>query len=223
MTQDHSVKTPEQIWLEERKTGIGGSDAAAVIGMSPYKTNVDLFRIKTGLKVDTVSSNNAMKYGKAAEKPLYDLFVLDYPQYECSREEYKIKRHKDYPFILGTLDGELIERDTGRRGVLEIKTTEILKSSHREKWDNRIPDNYFIQVLHYLIVTEYDFAVLKAQLKTKWIDANGREEVRCNIRHYHLERNDFLADIDLLLREEIKFWNEYVIPRKEPNLILPNI
>ena len=49
--------------------------------------------------------------------------------------------------------------------MLEIKTVEILQGSQRVKWEGRIPDNYYCQVLHYLAVTEYEFAVLKAQLK----------------------------------------------------------
>ena len=46
---------------------------------------------------------------------------------------------------------------------------------HREKWNDRIPDNYYIQCLHYLLATGWDFAILKAQLKTVYSD-----EVRLN-------------------------------------------
>ena len=88
-----------------------------------------------------------------------------------------------------SLDGELVDND-GRLGILEIKTTNILQSMQREKWRDRIPDNYFCQVLHYLAVTEYDFAVLKAQLKSDW---GG--ELRITIKHYLIERKDVEEDI----------------------------
>ena len=73
--------------------------------------------------------------------------------------------NKKYPWAHASLDGELVDPD-GRRGILEIKTTNILQSMQWQKWDNQIPDNYYIQILHYLLVTEYDFVVLKAQLKS---------------------------------------------------------
>ena len=38
--------TREQ-WLEERKTGIGGSDASAIVGLNPYSDNIKLWEIKT--------------------------------------------------------------------------------------------------------------------------------------------------------------------------------
>lgn len=56
-------------WLEERKKGIGGSDSAAVLGLNPYMTNVDLWQIKTGRKQqENVSQKPFVKYGTEAEK-----------------------------------------------------------------------------------------------------------------------------------------------------------
>lgn len=105
----------------------------------------------------------------------------------------------------------------GRRGILEIKTTNILQSMQWEKWDNRIPDNYYIQVLHYLLVTEYDFVVLKAQLKRV---RDG--EVRLTTKHYHIEREEVLSDIKMLKEEEEAFWHS-LQSGQEPGLLLPEI
>ena len=77
-----------------------------------------------------------------------------------------MRYNRDYPFIFATLDGELTEKATGRKGVLEIKTTEIMKSEQYDKWKDRIPQNYYIQVIHQLLATGFDFAVIKAQLKS---------------------------------------------------------
>jgi len=54
-------------WLEERKNGIGGSDAATILGLNPYKTNIDLWEEKTGRKeaID-ISDKPYVKYGTEA-------------------------------------------------------------------------------------------------------------------------------------------------------------
>ena len=151
-------------WLRAR-TKIGGSDASAIFGMSPYKTNVELFKEKAyGIEPEDISDKPYVKYGTEAEKHLRELFKLDYPQYQVGYVENNMFTNDKYPWAHASLDGWLMDRD-GRNGVLEIKTTEILQSSQKKKWDNRVPDNYYIQVLHYLMVTEFEYAVLKAQLK----------------------------------------------------------
>ena len=73
------------------------------------------------------------QYGTEAEKYLRGLFALDFPQYKVGYKDFDLVRNKKYPFIFATLDGRLIEKETGRKGILEIKTTEILKSMSREK------------------------------------------------------------------------------------------
>lgn len=205
-------------WLEERKKGLGGSDAAAVLGLNPYMTNVDLWKIKTGRKVqEDISEKPFVKYGTEAEKHLIALFALDFPQYEVIHTDNDLIRHPQYEFLHASLDGRLIEKATGRRGILEIKTTNILQSMQNEKWNDAIPQNYFCQVLHYLNVTGFDFAILKAQLKTEW-----QNEIRLTTRHYFFERKDFEEDIKVLEDAELKFW-QHVANDTEPNLILPAI
>lgn len=204
-------------WHELRKKGIGASEAAAVIGLSPYKTNVELWEEKTRRREpEDISDKPYVKYGTEAEKHLRALFALDFPQYEVNYKDFDMRYNSDYPFIFATLDGELTEKATGRKGVLEIKTTEIMKSEQYEKWKDRIPQNYYIQVIHQLLATGFDFAVLKAQLKSAYGD------VRLTTKHYHIEREEVLEDISYLLQREILFW-ECVQEDRKPNLILPLI
>ena len=87
----------------------------------------------------------------------------------------------------------------------------------REKWKDRIPDNYYSQVLHYLLVTGYEFVVLRAHLNSSW----GRE-IRTQVKHYFIEREEVQEDLDYLLREERRFW-EYVESGRKPPRILPII
>lgn len=205
-------------WLKNRMNGIGGSEASAIIGMNPYMSNIELWQIKTGQLIpEDISEKPYVKYGTEAEPLMRQLFALDYPQYEVGYVENNSYFNDKYPFALASLDGTLIEKETGRKGILEIKTTNILQSMQKEKWDHRIPDNYYIQVLHYLMVTEFDFVVLKAQLKSSFND-----DVYLQTRHYKIERAEVEEDIKYLEASERKFWKQ-VQERKRPALLLPEI
>lgn len=206
-------------WLEERKKGIGGSDAAVILGLNPYKNNIRLWEEKTGkVQAEDISDKSYVKYGTQAEDLLRELFKLDFPQYEVSHDENTIIKHPKYPFLFASLDGQLVDKETGELGILEIKTTNILQSMQKEKWKEKIPDNYFCQVLHYLNVTGYSFAILKAQLK---YDFDG--DIKLETRHYKINRNDFEEDIKELEKAEIEFWTKYVEKNVQPPLELPNL
>lgn len=206
-------------WLDYRKQGIGGSDSAAILGLNPYMSNVQLWEIKTGRREqEDIGAKPYVKYGNDAEGPLRELFSLDFPKYKVSWKEWDAREHKEHSFLRGTLDGELLETETGRRGVLEIKTTSILQSMQYERWNNQVPQNYFVQILHYLLVTGFDFAVLKAQLKTVY-----GEDIRLNVRHYFFEREKLKKDLEILEKKVVDFWQNNVLKDIKPNLILPNI
>ncbi len=203
-------------WLKNRDR-IGGSDASAILGMNPYLTNIELWQIKTGQMVpEDISEKSYVKYGTNAEQHLRELFKLDFPEYQVFYEENNMWLNDKLPFAHASLDGWLIDQD-GRKGIWECKTTNILQSMQKEKWNHRIPDNYYIQLLHYFMVTEFDFAVLKAQLKSEF---NG--EIYLQTKHYKIERTEVEEDIKFLESSERKFWKQ-VQDRKRPDLILPGI
>lgn len=203
-------------WLKNR-TRIGGSDASAVIGMNPYKSNVDLWLEKTGQVIpEDISDKPYVKYGTEAEPLLRELFKLDFPEYEVFYEENNLFLNDKYPWGHYSADGWLKD-EKGRLGIWECKTTEILQSMQKEKWNQKIPDNYYIQLLHGFLIMEADFAVLKAQLKTVF---DGVPYLQT--RHYKIERADVEDDIKYLAAAEEKFWGNVLNGRK-PNLILPNI
>ena len=204
-------------WLAKRNSYIGGSDASAIVGMNPYKNNVELWQEKTGRRVaEDISGKDVVKYGHDAEPYLRELFALDFPEYELGYVENNIWMNSKYPFGHASLDGWLHDQD-GRLGILEIKTTSILQSMQKEKWRGRIPDNYYIQILHYMLILEADFAVLKAQLK---YDYDG--EISLTTKHYFIERKEVEADIDYLMKAEQRF-SDHINADTEPALILPNI
>ena len=204
-------------WLKHR-TKIGGSDASAILGKNPYKTNVELWKDKAfHLMPEDISDKPYVKYGTEAEKYLLELFKMDYPQYEMFYEENNMWTNDTYPFAHASLDGWLKD-EAGRMGIWECKTTNILQSRQKEMWDHRLPENYYIQILHYLMVTEFEFVELKAQLKSVFSDGS----VYLQTRHYHIERSDVEADITYLAEEERKFW-KCVEKMKAPPLVLPEI
>ena len=208
------LKSREE-WLEKRTSYVGGSEAAALVGKNPYMSNIDLWQIKTGQQAKAdIDDKEYVIYGRNAEEHLRALFALDYPQYEVKYVDNNMWLNDRYPFAHASLDGWLIEKETGRKGILEIKTTNILQSMQKEKWDHRIPDNYYCQCLWYMGVTEFDFAILKAQLK---YDYAG--DVFLTTKHYHMDRAEVQEDIDYLMQRGESF-AEYVRTRKEPPLVI---
>jgi putative phage-type endonuclease len=224
-------------WLQNRKNGLGGSEISAVLGLNPYLDNVTLWEYKTGRKQpEDISDKPYVKYGTQAEMHLRGLFRLDYPQYQVEYVDNNSFKNDKYPWALASLDGWLLEEEgttfvevddgesakkilspVGRFGILEIKTTEILNSMHKEKWNHQIPDNYYCQILFYMAVCEADFAVLKAQLKTVF---DGVPYMQT--KHYHIERSEVQDDIDYIMEKGAEFW-EYVKADKRPPLVLPSI
>lgn len=204
-------------WLSHRENRIGGSDAACIVGMNPYKSNVELWEEKTGKKqADDISDKPYVRYGTEAEEHLRALFALDFPQYKVSYDENNMWVNDKYPFAHASLDAWLEDED-GRKGILEIKTTNILQSMQKEKWNNRIPDNYYCQILWYLGVTEFDYAILKSQLR---YDYSG--DIFLTTKHYFIEREDVEDDIEYLLSKGSDFF-ENIKMNKKPSLVLPLI
>lgn len=212
-----TIFTSREEWLSARENHIGGSDAASCLGLNPYKDNVTLWEEKMGITMpEDISDQDYVRYGTDAEKHLRALFSMDFPEYQVFYDEDNMFINTAYPWMHASLDGELVDKH-GRRGILEIKTTNILQSMQMEKWRDRIPDNYYCQILHYLAVTEYDFVILKAQLKSEW---GG--ELRITTRHYFIERKDVEEDIRYLVEAERQLW-KCVETGCRPNLILPAI
>ena len=205
-------------WLNGRNSlkGIGGSDASAALAMNPWRTNRDLWLIKTGRKnTPDISNNKAVRYGSLCEEYIRRQYQLDVEEkYEVHYAENVILQNKDHPYMLYSPDGLLKEKNTNRNGVLEIKTSTIQRSSDREKWDHQIPQNYYIQIVHGLNVTGFDFAELRVSLKYS-------DELTM-LKTFHVERSEITSDIDYELKKVSEFW-EFVEQDKEPPLIIAGL
>jgi len=134
-------------WLEERRKGIGGSDIAAVMGLSPFKTAYQVYREKRR-EVEDWQGNTLTDWGKRME-PAIRQWYSDTTGRDVRLPD-KIMYHEKYPFMLASLDGFTDDR----RGV-EIKTARSGKL-WGEPGTNQIPDYYAIQCHHYMIVTGFE-------------------------------------------------------------------
>lgn len=151
---------PREKWLSLRRLGIGGSDAAAVAGLSPWRTALDVFVDKTAdIQFESVEPENERLYwGSLLESVVAEEFGR--------RTGLKIRRrnailqHPKYPWMIGDVDRLIIDQERGP-GVLEVKTTSEYMAKEWE--EDLIPDHYYVQLQHYLAVTGHSygfFAVL---------------------------------------------------------------
>ena len=205
-------------WLKARTQGIGGSDAGCIVGANPWKSARQLWREKSGIVTpQDISDKPAVKFGKAAEQHLRALFLLTYPQYTCEYHEFRMYANDRLPFIFATLDGELTDSEN-RRGILEIKTTTIQNARQWDEWDGKIPQHYYIQILHQMIACEWaEYVELFAHIRYYHGD-----EIRATMREYHIERSEVVTDLHALETAETTFWNRVQTGNPPPDL-LPEI
>ena len=164
---------PYADWLEYRKQGIGGSDASVVCGISRYKSPVELWMEKTG----------QFPYQEAGEAAYWGTQLEALVRTEFTRrtgiEVRLIKtllQSEDHPFMLANLDGICEHPDYGPC-IFEAKTASAYKSG---EWDDAIPDEYQLQLQHYMAVTGYKaayIAVLIGGNTFKWKLVERDEEL----------------------------------------------
>lgn len=134
-------------WLRYRKKGIGGSDVASLLGISKWKSEIELWLDKTGQTNSETEENEAMEWGRIMEPVIRNHFAE-----VTGKTVVEVKamlQHPEYPFMLADVDG-LTTDDEGNPAILEIKTASEYK---RSEWENDIPVYYQTQVQHYLCVT----------------------------------------------------------------------
>lgn len=132
-------------WMELRKQGIGGSDAAVACGLSKWKSQLELWLEKTD-QVKGKPAGEAAYWGHIMEPIIREEF--------SKRNGLRVKevpylfRSKGHPFMQANIDG-CIEETDGTISLLEIKTANQYAS---KDWDDGLPAAYYIQIQHYLEV-----------------------------------------------------------------------
>lgn len=184
--------TREQ-WLEMRRNGIGGSDAASILGLNPWSSPLTVYMDKLGLS-DPADESEAMWLGNVLEQPVAARFAAETGMTVQRRNA--IYQHPYHPWMIANIDRWIV----GKRAGLEIKTTNMLSKTDFTGGD--MPPHYYCQCLHYMAVTgadEWYLAVLVVN------------------RGFHvlkIERNE--DEITALIEAERKFWHDHVLARVPP-------
>lgn len=180
-------------WLELRRTGIGGSDAAAIVGMSPWSGPFSVYQDKVGLGIP-VETTERMQIGKDLEDYVCQRFTQATGL--KLRRKNAILQHDKYDFIIGNIDREIV----GKKEGFEAKVTSNYASS---MWiDDKIPVNYELQCHHYMLVTGWRAWTIGALI--------GNER----FVYKRIERDEEV--INWLLEQEINFWKNHVEKGIEP-------
>lgn len=138
-----------QEWLNERRSGIGGSDAAAVLGLSKWKTPLQVYLDKRG-EAQEIPDNEAMLWGRALEPVIRQQYAERTGRAVLMPDG--ILRHPSHGFMLANLDGM-----TEDRRVVEIKTARTAQA-WGEPGSDEVPQDYLLQVQHYMAVTGFEVA-----------------------------------------------------------------
>lgn len=172
---------PREQWLEARRSGLGGSDALASLGLSPYSSRYSVWADKRGLLPEQ-DDNEAMKWGRLLEPVIAQQFE---EQTGISTMTCGLMRHVDRGWQLASVD-----RLTEDGAVLEIKTTSAYRAGD---WDgDQLADAAEAQLQHYLAVTGLEHGYAAALI------GGQRLEIR------HVWRNDRL--IKVLIEAEEELW-----------------
>ncbi|MCM1167599.1 MAG: YqaJ viral recombinase family protein [Lachnospiraceae bacterium] len=164
---------PYEDWLEFRKKGVGGSDAAVVCGINKYKSPVELWMEKTN-RMSPQEAGESAYWGTRLESLIRDEFT--------KRTGIEVKvvnqllQSNEHPFMLANLDGVCYD-DTHGDCIFEAKTASAFKAGD---WENSIPDEYMLQVQHYMAVTGFKaayIAVLIGGNTFKWRFIERDEEI----------------------------------------------
>ena len=174
-------------WLAWRRTGIGGSDAAAVIGLNPFRSRIEVYADKMGMmpeKEDTES----MRLGRDLEDYVAQRF--------CEATGKKVRRnnfmwcHDEHRCMIADVDREIIGENAG----LECKTTQAWGGKVIMKGE--IPLTYYVQCMHYMAVIGYDRVYLAVLIFGK------------GFFHFTIERDE--DEIAALVASEAAFWRDHV-------------
>jgi putative phage-type endonuclease len=180
--------TPEQ--LEQRKSGLGGSDAAAALGLSPWKTPLALYLEKRG-ELPPVDETEAMRWGSIHEPNILNAYAQR--QGVPLVAHPPLMRHPQYPWLFASLDARTDER------VVEAKTARSAEG-WGEPGSDQIPEAYLLQVQHYMLVTALPIADVAALI-------GGND-----FRVYTVEADRELHE--MLIEGEHEFWQR--VQRGEP-------
>jgi len=183
-------------WLQIRQSGIGGSDAGAILGLSKWKTPFQVFMDKTEAITEPGESSEAAYWGTELE----DLVAKEFSKRTGKkvRRKNQLLQHSVHKFMLANLDRDIV----GENAFLECKTVNAFDAKEWE--DEEIPPSYIIQVMHYMAVTGSEKAYIACLIGGQrfiWKEVQRNEEL-----------------IRLIVEAEREFWDNHIEKRIPPPL-----
>lgn len=180
-------------WVKFRKNYIGGSDAAAIIGLNPFVTPYSLWAEKTG-RLPEREDNEAMRQGRDFEQYVADRFTEEtrLPTTKVSEMYF----NSDFPFAMANIDRWVEKGSVG----LECKTTSSLNLKRFK--NGEYPNNYYVQCMHYMAVTGAKKWYLAALVLNKGFYV------------FEIERDE--QEINSLMDAEQEFYENYMKPELPP-------
>lgn len=180
-------------WLQTRKQGIGGSDAAAICGLNPFASSISVYIDKTSSTVEE-RDNEAMRQGRDLEAYVAERFME--ATGKKVRRANAIFYNEEHPFLLANVDRLIVGENAG----LECKTASAYNA---DKWEGgKIPAHYEIQCHHYMAVTGADAWYIAVAIL-------GRDFLWRRI-----ERDEDV--IRNLVQIEQDFWEQHVLANQMP-------
>ena len=193
----------DEDWLAERRKGIGGSDVAAIMGLSAYSTPYQVWLEKTRGIHDDISEKPAVMWGNILEPVVGEHYMDCHPDRHVRRVN-AIARSIGRPWAQASLDYEVHDPELGW-GVLEIKTAGWRRESD---WEEGVPVYYQTQVAHYLSVTGRPFADVAVLIAGQ------------DYREYRVMRDE--EDIETVNRAVDEFWEMHVESGVAPDVDAPD-
>lgn len=193
----------ESEWLSWRRKGIGGSDVAAALGLSPYRTKRELYYDKVGIAPVVQGEDKSITFqvGHLLEDVVAQIFAKK-TGLTVFRDQM-MYQHPLFPFMLADVDRFLYLPD-GTKAILECKTAHY---DTQFLWANdSVPRHYELQVRHYMSVMNINVAYIACLFSNSEKDFVWRK----------IERD--LDEEESTILELQDFWTQYVGNRKEPPL-----
>lgn len=191
-----TAKMTREEWLQLRRKGIGGSDASVIMGKNPYRSILQLWEEKTG-KLPVTDDGNEYTYWGNVMEPIIRKEFMNRTGLKV-RQKHAMIFHKDYPYLFADVDG-IVTDERGEKCIFEAKTASQYKA---EQWEDGVPEEYILQVQHYLEVCGMDKAYIAALI-------GGNKFV-----FHTIYRDDEL--IRNLISREKEFWEGCVLTDTEP-------
>ncbi|MBE9491065.1 MAG: YqaJ viral recombinase family protein [Bacteroidetes bacterium] len=187
--------------IKNRKKGIGGSDAAAICGVSKYKSSLQVYNDKVGDSSFNNDGNINTEIGHALEGFVADKYSQEMGVDLVESEQTHL--HKDHPFLIAHIDRGI----KGKRAALEVKTTNDLlyKEYWGEEGSDSIPMDYLMQCAHYSNVLNLDYIDIRVLVIGGW---------KKEIKSFRYNKNQKLEDS--ITKKECIFWNENVLKNISP-------